>query len=133
MRKQRHTMRRIAAKAWVSAVCALLLIPSGCSKTPEAPAAVSVEQATPAMQEAFKSAQPEVQTLAQDVVNSAQGQDDARAFVAANELSSKPELTPEQRQAAIQALMAINERLRQAAANGNTAAEKLLETYRATK
>ncbi len=110
-----------------------LIIASGCSRKEPAQPTASVEQTTPALEAAFKAAPLDVRQEAVEAVTALQSQNDAAAFRQLQELSQRPSLTPEQRQAAVNSWLAVNARLRQAAADGNTAAQQLLEKHRASK
>ena len=117
----------------VFALCSMVVW-AGCSKgAGPAPAPVSIEESTPTLESAFQQADPQVQAQANDAAVAMQGQDDAAAFVNLQSLSERPELTPEQRQAAFQAWYAVQQRLQAQATNGNQAAQELLNRYRATK
>jgi hypothetical protein len=82
---------------------------------------------------AFQNATPPAREVASEALDALRSGDDVAAFTDLNQLSARPELTPEQRQAATRSLMSLHERLRTAANSGNREAEKLLEQYRASK
>lgn len=103
----------------------------GCNKS-EAPAPISAEQVQPAVSSAFEKAAPEVKTMATDAAASLTT-DPAKAFVEFQALSSKPDLTPEQREVAAQSMVTANQRLQQAAAAGDKRAQDLLQLHRASK
>jgi hypothetical protein len=107
---------------------------SGCSGDRDpAPAVASPQEAVPSMQASFQTASEEVKQEAESAVTAIQAQDDAAAFLRLENLSKRSELTEEQRQAMVDAWMAVNRRLAVAASNGNPAAEELLNHYRSTK
>jgi hypothetical protein len=85
------------------------------------------------MQAAFKSTDANVREFAdQGVIAESKG-DFATAFVHYRALSLNPELTQEQRDAASKSMIEMNAKLRDASKAGDKNAEKVLETYRATK
>ena len=110
-----------------------LMIAAGCSRKEPAVPTASVEETAPALESAFKGAPQEAREQAAQAVTALQSQNDGAALTQLQELSQRPSLTPEQRQAAMNSWWAVNARLRQAAAGGNTAAQELLEKHRATK
>ncbi len=110
------------------------LVGTGCSKTNQnAAAPVPVEQAPAAIETAFREAQGEIKQQATEAVTALQSQNDPAAFVQLQNLSGRSDLTAEQRKAAFASWMAVNARLQQSAANGNSAAQELLEKYKASK
>ena len=112
----------------------LWLLNAGCGKKSEGAAeAVPVEQVPATIEAAFNNAPTEVKQQATEAVTALQSQNDAGAFVQLQNLSGRPDLTAEQRKAAFASWMAVNARLQQSAANGNSAAKELLEKYRASK
>jgi len=107
---------------------------SGCSRDSNpAPAVASPEEAVPSIQASFETAPEEVRQEVDSAVSAIESQDDTAAYLRLESLSKRSELTPEQRQAMMDAWMAINRRLAVAASNGNPAAEELLKHYRSSK
>jgi hypothetical protein len=113
--------------AWAIALCSC----SG-GRDP-APAVATPQEAVPSIQASFQKATDEVRQEAESAVTAIQSQDDTAAYLQLENLSKRPELTDEQRQAMMDAWMAVNRRLAAAASNGNAAAEELLNHYRSTK
>ncbi len=112
----------------------LLLAAVGCSKvstTPPKP--LSAEQVAPTLQTAFKEATPDAKSASDEIVSALQVKEEPKAFVGLHALIEKPDLTPEQRQAAVRAMLALTLQMQEAAANGNQMADDLLKKYRATK
>ena len=97
------------------------------------PVAITPEQIPNTVQTAFKGAAPEVESLANDVAASLQNKEEPKAFEQLQALSWRPDLTPEQREAAMRAMRALNEQFAAAAAKGDKTAEEMLQKYRATK
>ena len=115
-------------------ILAAALLGAGCSKSSQSSvSAVPVEQAPAAIETAFRDAPTEVKQQATEAVTALQSQNDSAAFVQLQNLSGRSDLTAEQRKAAVASWMAVNARLQQSAANGNNAAQELLEKYKATK
>ncbi len=96
-------------------------------------AALTPEQIPGTVTNAFREAAPEVKNLADEVAASLHNQEEPKAFWELQELSARPDLTPEQREAALRATLALNIRLQAAAAKGDKNAEEMLQRYRATK
>ena len=111
---------------------AISLAATGCKKS-ASPAVLTPEQVPGAVENAFKEASPEIKDLANAVVTSLQNKEEPKAFDALQNLSNRPDLTPEQREAAMRAVIALNFQLAAAAAKGDKSAEEMLEKYRATK
>ena len=110
---------------------ALLFAVSCGRKEPAAPA-LSTAEAPAAMQQAFATASGDLAAQAQAVAAAAQAKDPLAVPVLL-ELVARPELTPQERAAANGCLQGLLEEARQQAAQGNAAAQTVLETYRASK
>jgi predicted nucleic acid-binding Zn-ribbon protein len=104
----------------------IALLDGGCSKNPSSPDAASFQQE-------FKATAPEVKGFAEQAVAAEEKQDYGTAFIHYRALSLNPDLTPEQRNAANDSMVKMNQKLRERATNGDANAEKILEMYRATK
>jgi hypothetical protein len=109
-----------------------LMLTSACSKN-VAPEALPAEQVSTAVESAFKDASGEAKDSATAIVESLQAQDNVRAFLELQALSSRPDLTTSQRDAAARSMLSMNERLRDAAAQGDQKAADALQAYRALK
>jgi len=112
------------------AVAAVLLVGLGCSKKKDD--TVTIEQVPQVMEEAFKQAEPQVNQQVDQAVTAVK-QEDPRALEQLQTLSSRPDLTIEQRRAADRAMYATLRRLQEAAKQGDQKAEAELKRYRATK
>lgn len=120
--------------ASVLATCAgILLLETGCGRNSGGAATVTPEDAPATIEGAFRNASAEVKQQATEAATAVQAQNDTAAFVQLQSLSGRPDLTPEQRKAAFASWMAVNARLQESAAKGNSAAQELLEKYRASK
>jgi len=129
-----HLFRNRAAFGAAMPVLVVLIGAAGCSRTSvNSPRALAPEQVAPTLNSAFKDAKPEVKEAANGVVAALQSQDAPKAFVQSQNLTERPDLTPEQRTAAALSRAAALMQLQAAAANGNKAAEDLLQAYRASK
>lgn len=115
-----------------SALAAALLL-GACSKNGANASGGDLSAAQETIQGAFKEAKPEVKGLADEAAASMQRQEPAKAFVQLNGLTASPDLTPEQRAAASQSMLAVSQRLREAAQKGDEEAGKLLDMYRSSK
>ena len=112
------------------AVCFLSVLLAGCggsgvAKTPE--------DAKKAMDDAFAGASAEVKAALSEAEAALKAQEDAKAFVQLNALAARPDLTAEQRGAAAQSMLTVNQKLNEAAAKGDRDTAALLESYRASK
>ena len=129
-------LSRHFAPLFLGVIC---LLWAGCRKSDQN-AAVTASNAPGAaaragteLENAFKTGDPKVKALADEVVAAIRNNDQQKAFVELNALSSAPALTPQQKEATMQSLVIFNVQLRDAAAKGDAEAAKLLEKYRATK
>jgi hypothetical protein len=113
-------------------VLSIVLAGAGCHKK-SGVAVLTPEQVPVAVEDAFKGAGPEVKDLAAEVVSSLQNKEAPKAYGKLQNLSSRSDLTPEQREAAMRAIWALNEQLAAAAARGDQNADEMLKKYRATK
>jgi hypothetical protein len=105
---------------------------AGCSRnTP--PPALPADQVPAAVENAFKEASPDAKNSASEVVSSLHNKDEVKAFLELQSLSSRTDLTPEQRQAAARSVLSMNERLRVAAEQGDQRAAEALQGYRSRK
>lgn len=110
----------------------LLAATSGCGRS-GAGVAKTPEQAKEAIKQAFAGATSDVKTLAGDIEAAMKANEDAKAFLQLGNLTARPDLTEEQRGAAAQAMLTVNQKLSAAAANGDRDAAALLDSYRASK
>ncbi len=111
-----------------------LLAGGGCHRRGDTPPqALAPEKVAPTLDAAFKNARPEDQQAAHEVVSALQSKDDPKAFVQLQSLTTRPDLTADQRAAATRSMLSVLAQLQAAAANGNKAAEDLLQAYRASK
>lgn len=111
-----------------------LLVLTGCGReNPSAPAALPVEQMPLTFDQAFAQASPELKEAARDVTAAVQNEDAPKAFVDLQHLNAQTSLTGPQREAALRAMLTLQERLRAAAEKGDKKAEEVLEQYRASK
>jgi hypothetical protein len=124
--------RRIRLRKPILSLCFVLAVASGCSRN-RAPAPLPADQAPAVVEKAFKEADPQVKTAATEVVEALQRKDHIKAFFELQDLSSRSDLTPEQREAASRSMLSVNEQLRSAASQGDQQAAEALQAYRARK
>jgi len=105
---------------------------AGCSKT-STPKQVSLNDAGPAITNAFAAAPTDLQMQAGMMMAAARGGDLVGSYAQVQALSKRPDLTPEQRRAAFDAERAVLSELKTAATNGNPAAEAALQHFRMSK
>lgn len=110
----------------------LVAPPAGCGRSGTG-VAKTPEQAKEAIKQAFAGAPSDVKAMVGDVEASMKANEDAKAFLQLGNLSARPDLTAEQRGAAAQAMLTVNQKLSAAAANGDRDAAALLDSYRASK
>ena len=125
-------MRNFALFPVTAIILLLALLAAACKKS-EKPVVITAEQIPVTMQSAFKDAAPDVKSFAEDAAASIQNKEEPKAFEQLQALSWRPDLTPEQREAAMRAIRALNEQFAAAAAKGDKTAEEMLQKYRATK
>lgn len=123
---------RIHPQKPVLSICFVLAVAGGCSRN-QAPAPLPADQAPSVVENAFKEADPQVKTAATEVVEALQRKDNIKAFFELQDLSSRSDLTPEQREAASRSMLSVNEQLRAAASQGDQQAAEALQVYRARK
>jgi hypothetical protein len=111
----------------------LLLSNTGCGR-PEAPAVapMAAEEVPAKMEEAFAGAPAEARQAAVSLSGELESKP-ADAFFGFQELSYRSDLTPEQRTALAQAMLAARARLEAAAAGGDANARQALEQQAARK
>lgn len=120
---------------WKENVCLLSLavaiaLGAACGKEPEA---VAIEEAPKAIEKGFAGAPAPAKEAATEAVQALQSQNPGRAFVSLQELSTRSDITPEQREAATKSLMAVRQQLNDAAARGDKNAQQILELHRSRK
>ena len=110
----------------------LLVAASGCGPSGSG-VAKTPEQAKEAIKQAFAGAPSDVKAIAGEIEAAMKANEDAKAFLQLGNLSTHPDLTAEQRGAAAQAMLTVNQKLSAAAANGDRDAAALLDSYRSSK
>lgn len=123
----------IAPPAFRPAILCLAasLMVSACS--PKPPEAVPVEKASAQAKSAFSAANGEVKAAAAEVTSSLDRSDYAGALKNIENLSFRPDLEREQREALAAAQIAAMIKLQEAAAQGDKDAADFLEKQRARK
>ena|SRR5687768_11092166 len=119
--------------SYVSMLMTALMLGAGCGQKQEAPKALTSKEIPQAIREAFKEAGPEIKEEISRAVVHLEKQNDVEAFLQLQEMSSKPDLTPEQRSVVARSLIGVSQRLQTSAASGNAQAEELLKVHRASK
>jgi hypothetical protein len=109
----------------------LLGLNAGCTKKPDGPATSAELPGN--LREAFKDGSAAAKQMADAAATALEKQDRAQAFTLLNGLSTAPDVTPEQRQAASRAAAAMRERLAKEAAQGDQEAAALMQAYRSSK
>ena len=84
-------------------------------------------------QAAFKKTESHVKEFAEQAVTAERQNDFTTAFVHYRALSLNPDLSQDQRNMANESMLAMSQKLREAAEKGDQQAQQVLENYRATK
>ena len=100
----------------------LLAFAAGCSKEAKAPEPLTIDQLPAALNQAFQSAPKDRKELVEHVVKGMQDKAYTKALMAIETLCAIPELTPEQREIASQALLTVNQEFQAAIERGDKAA-----------
>lgn len=117
-----------------SALAALAIaVEAGCGGGSAPPEAIPIEEIPARVQSTFQTAPPEVQALANTVASAVKQRDLTTAFVKLQALSSRPDLSSEQRETAARSMISITEELRTAAGDGDQRAQEMLQMHRAHK
>ena len=111
----------------------IAILAGGCSGEVAPPKPIAVEQAPSTLGEAFKTAKPEAKKLADDAVAALGAKDYTKALFALQSLSSRSDLTPEQRDIASRSMLAVNKALAEQANSGDQQAQQTLQFQRSTK
>lgn len=105
----------------------------GCNRSSSRSSELTVPESATNVQSAFLGASEDIRQAAGEVVSAAQAANPMAAYVHLENLSSKPALTAEQKQAVFEMQMALVHQLQAESAKGNAAAEELLNRYRSSK
>ena len=105
---------------------------AGCKKSEGPLTPLQPEQVPQAMNQAFAKAPEPIAAAAQPVIQATAAKD-PRAIFGLEDLSTRPDLSAQQREAVQRALQAMLAQARAAAAAGDARSEEVMKTYRATK
>lgn len=122
-----HSFRSLTA---VVALCATALC--GCGDKP-APEPIATAEVPKTLDNAFKSASADDRAAAKAAAEALQKDEQSMALDALEALARKPDLTPEQREAAAKAALSVRAGIVDAANKGDAAAQAFLEQQRARK
>ena len=111
---------------------AILSLSIACSKN-EAPKTLTAEELPKAVNEAFGKAKPQTKKLAMDVLDLMKKKDFAKALPAIQGLCAIPDLDKNQRTVASQLLLTVNNDLQAAQAQGDAAAQSLINSQQIAK
>jgi hypothetical protein len=114
-----------------SLLVGISLAVSGCGKKTPTPVEISVDPA--AVSQVFSNASPEVQQQAGQAMSTLQGGDAVASFEQLQRLQNQPGLTPEQMRETGKAAAASLQKVQKAASNGDPAAQRALDRYRASR
>jgi hypothetical protein len=126
-------MRHLRVSSASFALVFVLLVAGGCNKSNSPPTPLALKELPAGFEKAFSKANPEVKSLADEIVKSVQAKDFAKAFLDIQNLSGMPELTKEQVSTVARSRLTLNELLQSAEAKGDEKAATTLENYRRTK
>ena len=124
-------MRRAIYLGGVGLACAVAL--AGCNRSSAVPPVATVAETANSMTNAFLKAPPDAQMQAGMALAAAQKGDLVSSYAQLQELARRPDLTAEQRRAAFDAERAALSGLKEAATNGNVAAEAAIRHFRLSK
>jgi len=110
----------------------ILTIAMACSKN-EAPKTLSAEELPKAVTEAFNKAKPQTKKLALDVLDMMKKKEYAKALPAIQGLCAIADLDKNQRTVASQLLLTVNNDLQAAQAQGDAAAQSLINSQQIAK
>lgn len=111
----------------------LLLSIVGCGKGSEAPAAVSLNDASSGVKSAFADSPAGLRKSADEAAQEMASGDYVGSLGRLQDLSSNPELNAEQRRKLAESQQAVMMKLAEAAAAGDRRAAEAVETHRARK
>ena len=114
----------------ILALGCITLAVCGCKK--DAPEAITTEQIPNQLENAFKGANTEACSAAQEIVTAVRA-DNPQALAGLQDLTARSDITDEQRAAAERAKAALLRSLAEAEAKGDKKAEEALNQYRSSK
>jgi hypothetical protein len=110
----------------------VLAISIACSKN-EAPRMLTSEELPKAVTEAFSKAKPQTKKLASDIIDMMKKKEFTKALPAIQGLCDIPDLDKNQRSVASQLLLTVNNDLQAAQAQGDAAAQSLINNQQIAK
>jgi len=105
----------------------------GCNRPSPPPEPLTMAEMPAALQQGFATATPEVKTASDQLLALVQKQDYAKAFVAAQSLSSTPGLTKEQATVLARATLTLNSAMQEAQTKGDAQVTRTLQNYNLNK
>jgi hypothetical protein len=112
---------------------ASISISMGCDRGPKEPAELTVQQLKENLDARFRNSSSKAKTAEANLATALQSGDMPMAFSEARALSANPELSPEERAAAAQAVVATFKELKKAADGGDKQAEDVVHAYISTR
>ncbi len=113
---------------------AVSIIWGGCGAKPTPPPKpLAIEEAPKSLADTFKKASAQAKQLADDATGALGAKDYAKALLALQSLQGRSDLTPEQRDMATRAMLAVSKALEEQAGSGNQEAQKVLDFRRSSK
>ena len=123
---------RLLRRAAAFALAAALLFAAGCSKGADG-AALDLNKAPAEVKSAFPGAPEELKQAANEAAQELSSGEYAGSMARLSDLSSVPDLTPEQRKALGEAQAALLQKLSAAAAEGDAKAAEAMAQHQARK
>ncbi len=117
----------------LTAVLVLVFAGTACNRPAPPPTPLTEAELPTAIEQAFAKAQPELKSLAGQVISSVQAKDYSQAFNAVQQLAANPALTKEQMRVASRAALTVNGLLQTAQTQGDAKAAQTLQNYRRDK
>jgi hypothetical protein len=123
-------MKNNKFKQIISIILGSILVTAGCSKgSSSSSAPLAAARVPDEIHKAFDKSPVEVKQAATDYVAAFQEKDSAVAFAGLQRLSTRADLTPEQRSVTARAMATTYQQLRAAAQAGNQSAKAAMQQY----
>jgi hypothetical protein len=108
-------------------------VAAGCGSSSDAPEALTMDEISSAAPNAFAGAQAEIAQLSNEAIEAINQQDYTTAWGKLQDLSARPDLTPEQREFVAQSIASVAAEVARAEEAGDEAARQALQFHRANK
>lgn len=127
------TMKFIRNRLFLGTLGFLILILSGCGRSTEEPPEMSAKQLADHLNSTFAKSSSKAKAAEAGLASALQNGQLPMAFAEARTLAANPDLTPEERAAAAQAIVATVKELRRAADSGDKEAAEVVRAYTSSR